>query len=149
MRIKLLQTLDVTLQIAVTIFEAEAQEKEMKLFMQTRKSAVLMMVHVVENLVTLTSSRELACGQKEGRNLRATEGQEDSRLSKYIAHQREASTRTSPCIVIIAVDRDTMLNTAMKLQKNGEIASASLILLDGRLQKYFRLTQTCLGETTI
>jgi hypothetical protein len=35
--------------------------------MQTRKSAVLMRAQVVENLVTLISSRELACGQEVGR----------------------------------------------------------------------------------
>jgi hypothetical protein len=106
---------------------------------------MLLIAHVVKNLVTLISSRELACGQKEGRNLRATERQADSRLSKYIAHQREASSRTGPCVVIIAVDWDTTLNTAIKLQQNGEIARASLILPDGRLQKYLRLTPTCLG----
>jgi hypothetical protein len=60
--------LDVAPQIAVTLVEAEAQGEKNET-MQTRKSAVLMMAHVVENLVTLTSSRELARGQKEGRNL--------------------------------------------------------------------------------
>ena len=36
----------------------------MKLFMQTRKSAVLMMAQVVENMDNLISSHDLACGQE-------------------------------------------------------------------------------------
>jgi hypothetical protein len=61
--IKLAQTLDVALRIAVTVFEAGAHENEMKLFMQTWKSTVLMLAQV-ENLVALISSRELACDRK-------------------------------------------------------------------------------------
>jgi hypothetical protein len=47
-----------------------------------------------------------------------------------MAQQREASIRTGPCVVI-PVDRDTTI----KLQQNGEIARASLILPECRVQK--------------
>jgi len=88
MRIKLPQLLDVALQIAVTVFEAEALEKRNETFYADSEKVllmmahvmenVLMMAHVMENLVTLISSRELVCGQKEGRNLQATERLEES-----------------------------------------------------------------------
>lgn len=41
-RCKLRQTLDVALHSAVSVLEAEAQRKEMKLFMKAQRSAVLM-----------------------------------------------------------------------------------------------------------
>jgi Mor family transcriptional regulator len=57
-KIHLPQTLNEALQIALAVLEAEAQEKEMKLCMPTRKSALVMMAQVVENLDNV-SSREL------------------------------------------------------------------------------------------
>jgi hypothetical protein len=85
-RFKLSQTLDEALRIAVTVFEAEAQE--------IRKSTVLMLAQVVENLVTLISSRELAYERVAGRcSPVATERQTDSQLSKYIAHYEKATAR--------------------------------------------------------
>jgi hypothetical protein len=61
-RIKLGQTLDVALWIVDSIQSGD-RKKEMKLFMQTWKSTVLMLAQV-ENLVTLISSHELACNRK-------------------------------------------------------------------------------------
>jgi hypothetical protein len=99
-------TLDEVLQIEITVFEAEAQEKK-------KRSRVFMLVQVLENLVTLIGSCKLACRKAVGPNPLANVRQEDSRHSKYIAHSRDADCRTGPCFVMMAVDRDSMLNTAI------------------------------------
>lgn len=82
-RFKLPQTLDEDLQIAIMVFEAEVQKKkEMKLLIPTRESRVLMLAQVLENLVTLISSCELAFGKAVGPSPVATVRQEDSRIIK-------------------------------------------------------------------
>jgi hypothetical protein len=47
----------------------------------------------------------------------------------------------------MTIDRETMVNAAIKLEQNVEIAS--LILPEGKYIKYLRLILTCLGETAI
>jgi len=85
----------------------------MKLLIPTRESRVFMLAQVLKNLVTLISSCKLACGKAVGPSPLANVRQEDSRLSKYIAHPRDAGCRTGPCFVMMAIDRDPMLNTAI------------------------------------
>jgi len=77
-----------------------------------------MRVEVVENLVTLINSRDLACGQEVGRSP-VLHRQADSRLSQYTAHPREAGSRSGPSVVTIAIDWDTMLNWYQARAKGG------------------------------
>jgi len=72
-----------------------------------------MLVQVLENLVALITSCDLACGQAVGPSPVATVRPEDNPLSKYIAHPRDAGCRAGPFVVMIALDRDPMLNTAI------------------------------------
>jgi len=64
-----------------------------------------MMAQVVENLDNLISNRELACGQEVSKST-SNRAQAHSQLSKYIAHPREAGSRTDPCVILIATDWD-------------------------------------------
>jgi len=113
---KLPHTFDKALQIVITVFEAEAQEenkkKAMKFLIPTRESRVLMLAQVLENLITLIGSCELACRQAVGRRPVATVRQEDSRLSKYITYPRDAGCRIGLCVMIV-IDRHPALNTAI------------------------------------
>lgn len=86
----------------------------------TRESRVFMLAQILENLVALISSCDLACGQAVGPSPPATVRPEDSRFSKYIAHPRDAGCRTGPFVVMIALDRDPMLNTAVSYSKMGK-----------------------------
>jgi hypothetical protein len=108
-RFKLPQTLDEVLQIADTTFEMEAQEKKMKFLIQTRGKQS---VHVGASIgKSGHSDQQLQVSIWKGS--KTTVRQEDSRLSKYIAYPRDAGCRTGPCFVMIAIDRDPMLHTAI------------------------------------
>jgi hypothetical protein len=49
----------------------------------------------------------------------------------------------------MTTEQDAMLNTASKLEQNGETGTASKIHPEGGIQKYLRLIPTSLGETAI
>jgi hypothetical protein len=71
-RLKSPQTLEEALQVAVVVYEAEAQEKRNETFYANSENHTKMVAQAVGSLDTLIRSRERTCGQEIGRSPLAT-----------------------------------------------------------------------------